>query len=139
MKDGQLVRKIYVKSEKDLPIDNKKYDVFWKGNDFHRMHGWTMKRYFNDIDWYLQPEINCNICGKNKIDIYPICVKCWDDVHPKQQVGEQESKSLLTAEEMVNENFKGLDSLINDEDLCQWYKDLIKTCLEEYANQFKTK
>ena len=38
----------------------------------------------------------------------------------------------MTAEEIVNENFKGLDSLINDKDLCQWDKDLIKTCLENY-------
>uniref|UniRef100_A0A6M3LU83 Uncharacterized protein n=2 Tax=viral metagenome TaxID=1070528 RepID=A0A6M3LU83_9ZZZZ len=51
----ELFKKIYVKSEADLPGDNKKYDVFWKGNDFHRMHGWTMRRYFNDIGWYLQP------------------------------------------------------------------------------------
>jgi len=51
----ELFKKIYVKSEADLPGDNKKYDVFWKGNDFHRTHGWTMKRYFNDIAWYLQP------------------------------------------------------------------------------------
>jgi len=55
MKDGQLVRKIYVKALDDLPEDNKKYDVLWKANDFHRMHGETMRRYFNDIDWYLQP------------------------------------------------------------------------------------
>ena len=63
---------------------------------------------------------------------------CKDIIALEKQVEEQEAKPVLTAEEMVNENFKGLGSLINDKDLCQWYKDLIKICLEEYTNQLKS-
>ena len=40
-----------------------------------------------------------------------------------------------TAEEIVEENFKGLTELIRDEDLLIWYKSLIVTCMEEYASQ----
>jgi len=50
------------------------------------------------------------------------------------QLKEQESKaSEINAEQIVEENFKGLDSLIDDEDICQWYKQLIVTCMQEYA------
>jgi hypothetical protein len=41
------------------------------------------------------------------------------------------------AEEMVNENFKGLNSLIEDDDLREWYKELIANCLVEMYNAGK--
>lgn len=46
---------------------------------------------------------------------------------------------IKTAEEIYNENFKGLPALITDNDLLLFYKDLIITCIEEYGNQFKKK
>lgn len=44
---------------------------------------------------------------------------------------------MKTAPEIVEENFKGLNELIKDEDLLLFYKDLIETCMEGYADQFK--
>lgn len=41
----------------------------------------------------------------------------------------------MDAKSIVNENFKGLDKLINSEDLTHFYKSLIETCLDEYANK----
>jgi hypothetical protein len=43
----------------------------------------------------------------------------------------------MTPEEIVNENFQGLDELIDDKDLLSFYKDLIVTCLEEYGNHME--
>lgn len=42
-----------------------------------------------------------------------------------------------TPKEIVDENFKGLDDLIEDEDLRHCYKELIVTCIEDYAEQEK--
>lgn len=41
----------------------------------------------------------------------------------------------MTAEEIVEENFKGLSGIIKDAELCHWYKELIITCLDEHAEQ----
>lgn len=58
--------------------------------------------------------------------------------------GDKANKSLSypvsvdeTARQIVDENFKGLDDIIEDKDLREWYKDLIVTCIEEYAKQFQ--
>ncbi len=45
----------------------------------------------------------------------------------------------MKAEEIVNENFQGLDDLIEDSDLRQFYRSLIIECMEEYARQLITK
>lgn len=42
---------------------------------------------------------------------------------------------MTKAEQMVEENFKGLADYIKDPDMLQWFKDLIVTCMEEYASQ----
>jgi len=47
----------------------------------------------------------------------------------------QQPESGKTAEEMVKENFQGLDELIKDKDILHFYKELIKTCLIEFASQ----
>lgn len=47
-----------------------------------------------------------------------------------------ESVKAISAEEIVEENFKGLKDLIEDKDLLDWYKRLIVTCMEEYHSQF---
>jgi len=39
----------------------------------------------------------------------------------------------MDAKEIVNENFKGFDDLIEDIDLREFYKSLIVTCMEEYS------
>ncbi len=44
----------------------------------------------------------------------------------------------MTPSEIVQENFKGLDELIEDKDLLEFYKDLIATCMEEYHEQKMT-
>lgn len=41
------------------------------------------------------------------------------------------------AEEIVEDTFKGLSDFIKDPDILQWYKSLIVTCMEEYAQQGK--
>ena len=45
----------------------------------------------------------------------------------------------VSAEEMVKENFKGLDSLIDDNDICQFYKDLIDSWKQETHEDEKNK
>jgi hypothetical protein len=42
------------------------------------------------------------------------------------------SKEHREAEEIVEENFKGLYDLIDDKDIVNFYKDLIVTCMEQY-------
>ena len=42
---------------------------------------------------------------------------------------------MKTAEEIVEENFKGLSDFIRDVELLNWYKRLIVVCIKEYANQ----
>ena len=39
----------------------------------------------------------------------------------------------MTPEQIVKENFQGLDELIQDKELLQFYKDLIVTCIKEYS------
>ena len=39
----------------------------------------------------------------------------------------------MKAKEIVEENFRGLDELIDDKDLSEFYKDLIVTCMEDYS------
>ncbi len=41
--------------------------------------------------------------------------------------------SKITADEIVKENFKGLDDIIEDEDILYFYKELIKTCLTDFT------
>jgi hypothetical protein len=41
----------------------------------------------------------------------------------------------MTAQQIVDENFKGLDDLIEDPDLRQFYRDLIVECINGYAQQ----
>jgi hypothetical protein len=50
---------------------------------------------------------------------------------------EQQEQKFQTAEEIVKENFHGLDSVIEDKSILKFYKGLIVTCLEGYASQFK--
>ena len=40
----------------------------------------------------------------------------------------------MEAEQIVKENFQGLDKLIADKDLLIFYKGLILTCIEDYSN-----
>lgn len=42
---------------------------------------------------------------------------------------------MQTAQEIVDENFKGLDDLIEDVGLREWYRSLIVTCIEGYAEK----
>jgi len=114
MKDGQLFRIKIIKTDADLPKERVSCYWHWKNRELQDV---VLREYYNDddkdywlaFDWYLQPieesKVNCNICGKNKIDIYPICAKCWDDAHPKQQVEEQKSKlkEIMPMESEINE------------------------------------
>lgn len=43
------------------------------------------------------------------------------------------STQLAEIEKIVEENFKGLNELIEDEDLLYFYRELIKTCIEGYS------
>lgn len=43
----------------------------------------------------------------------------------------------LEVKKIVKENFKGLDDVIKDKINRKFYKDLIETCIEEYAKEFK--
>lgn len=43
------------------------------------------------------------------------------------------------AEKIVQENFEGLNDLIEDKDVRQFYKDLIIVCMEEYVKKIKPK
>jgi len=43
---------------------------------------------------------------------------------------------MKTAEQIVEENFKGLDDLIKDKELVHFYKGVIKECLKRFAEQF---
>ncbi len=47
---------------------------------------------------------------------------------------QSEQNKEISAEEIVEENFKGLSALIDDEDNLYFYKQLIVTCMEEYRN-----
>jgi hypothetical protein len=47
----------------------------------------------------------------------------------------QKCKPIKSAEEMVVENLRGLQGFIRDKDILQFYYDLVKTMLEEYASQ----
>ena len=42
-------------------------------------------------------------------------------------------EEILTPAKIVELNFKGLDSLIEDKDLLNFYKALMETCLEGYG------
>lgn len=46
-----------------------------------------------------------------------------------------EEKLLQEADRMVEENFKGLWYLIDDEHLSFFYKEMIKTCMVEFSKQ----
>ena len=41
----------------------------------------------------------------------------------------------MKAEQIVKENFQGLDKLIKDKDLLVFYKILILNCIEDYSNE----
>lgn len=59
------------------------------------------------------------------------CIHCGE---PEFTLG-QKSKTIMSnqsAEEIVNDNFKGLSDLIEDNDVLQFYKDLIVYCIEGY-------
>lgn len=59
------------------------------------------------------------------------CIHCDE---PEFTLG-QKSKMIMTnqsAEEIFNENFKDLFELIEDNDVLQFYKDLIIPCIEGY-------
>ena len=43
---------------------------------------------------------------------------------------------MKAAPEIVEENFKGLDELIEDKELIYFYKSLIATCMNGFAEQF---
>jgi len=40
---------------------------------------------------------------------------------------------MITSQQIVEENFKGLDELIEDKDLLYFYKSLIATCLDGFG------
>lgn len=40
----------------------------------------------------------------------------------------------MNIQKMVEDNFKGLDAAIGDKDLSKFYKELIATCVENYAS-----
>lgn len=40
---------------------------------------------------------------------------------------------MKTIQEIVEENFKGLDDLMVDKELVTWYKSLIMECIRMYA------
>jgi len=69
--------------------------------------------------------ISCNLC--ETIDKKSFA-KCLNNLQ-KSIVAQPDRRAR--AEEIVEENFKGLDSLIDDKDILQFYKDLIVTCLLE--------
>ena len=41
----------------------------------------------------------------------------------------------ILPKKIVEENFKGIKKLINDEVLFEWYKSIIVICMEEYSRE----
>jgi len=113
----ELYKKVEIKSEKDLPKKNgyyfvnigDKYDISEDVFRWENGDDKLKKDWIKNVDWYLQP------------------------VDEK----EQQEQKLQTAEEIVKENFHGLDSVIEDKSILKFYKGLIVTCLEGYASQFQ--
>lgn len=44
----------------------------------------------------------------------------------------------LDLDKVIDENFKGLEDFITDKDILKFYNELIKECIEYYAQQINT-
>uniref|UniRef100_A0A6M3Y229 Uncharacterized protein n=1 Tax=viral metagenome TaxID=1070528 RepID=A0A6M3Y229_9ZZZZ len=160
----ELFKKIYVKSEADLPKKDGEY--FAKLHGAYSVHECEFsmfyeKQWIEDIDWYLQPIEGSITVQHNlreeliKYDKWMVEVKWGTDVPSAEKSVDEYLKSKHTKND-TKDNIKdllreyGCYGIGHNEDannkLIEALNDLIDTerraiikALEEYANQFKTK